>query len=205
MWPTLPRRRSRPSLQRRTDTRRDGRRRNEKSPRRLSQRPAPCGAQFQDCEPFDRRVVRPALSGEQLPAGIFDAEFLLEQRDLLLEAFVLGLESDARVEVMLGPTLRDGERGAGHRHGVDDRRAHAAGPALRKGYRSVLGFRDDRQLPRVESVGVRSCTREDAGKGPRSPVRDDGARLGGDGERRSLDSRCRERNPLRKDHGTTKR
>ena len=52
-------------------------------------------------DPLDRRVVRAPLSGQSLHAYI-DADLLVEQPDLTAHAVVVGLESNARVEMMLG-------------------------------------------------------------------------------------------------------
>jgi hypothetical protein len=97
----------------------------------LSLRPATRRAWLEDREPLDRRVVRAALGGESLHAGILDAEFLVQEGDLSSQAIVVGLEPDPRGEMVVAMSARDAERDVGDRDGVDYRRADTARPALR--------------------------------------------------------------------------
>jgi hypothetical protein len=108
----------------------NGQRRDEKASCGFGLRPTASRAEFQDRESFNRRVVRPALCRHAFHSRVFDAEFLEEQQDLALQVVGIGLESGARIELVLGATATGDERDVCHRNGVHDRGPNVAGPAL---------------------------------------------------------------------------
>ena len=54
-------------------------------------------------QPFDRRIVRPALGRDALHASIFDPHLLSDQSQFLLQTVVLLLEPDAYVPAVGQP------------------------------------------------------------------------------------------------------
>ena len=129
----------------------DGQWRDEEPPSGFCLRPASRGAQFEDRETFDRRVVWPALRRYAFHPRVLDSEFFTQERGLAVPLVELGLEPDSHVEMALGPGSRKGEREIRHRDGIHDGRAEIAWPAAWERDRLRRG-RGQRQLRRLDET-----------------------------------------------------
>ncbi len=105
---------------------------DEEPPGGLRSGPAAGGPKGEDRQPLDRWVVRAPLGGETGHPGILDADLFYKEGDLLEEAVVFGLKTDADVEVVLGLRPGDGKSDSGHGDGMDHGGTDAAGPGIGK-------------------------------------------------------------------------
>ena len=137
--------------------------------RGLSLRPASRRAQLQDREPFDRRVVRPALRRDALHPRVLDSDLFTEKRDLASKAVVLGLESDAGAEVVLRAAPGYAEGDGRHRDGVDDCGPDVAGPALGNPLFTARVGRDHADLEPASPEGACTEIRSSAKREPPEP------------------------------------
>jgi hypothetical protein len=82
-------------------------------------------------------VVRPALGRHALHTRILDSDLFEEERDLAFPVVEIRLHSDAGVEVIRDPRLRDGEDDIRHRDGVDEGGPDVAAPSVRQLHRET--------------------------------------------------------------------
>jgi hypothetical protein len=112
--------------------RRDGQRRDEQPSSGLRQRPGPGNTEFENREPFDRRVVRMALGRDAFHARVLNSDLFIEERDLPPKLVILSVEAGTGIELMFGTVPSSDERDVGHRNRVDNGGADAARPVLGK-------------------------------------------------------------------------
>ena len=125
----------------------DGRRGDEESLRRLRQRPATGGSEFEDRHAFDRRIVWPPLSGNAVHPGVLDPCFFYKEGDLLPEPVVLGFQPDSGVDAVRSHAAGEGSGEVGGQKKSDIRW---------NGTHESLRLRDHRRLRQIlqgEQVG----------------------------------------------------
>jgi hypothetical protein len=84
-------------------------------PCRLGPGPTTGCPQLENRQALGGRVVRPTLGRYPHHPCVLDAHLLLEKSQLLMESFVLGLESDASVPAVGGPAACVGQGEVGQR------------------------------------------------------------------------------------------
>ena len=86
--------------------------------RRLAGRPAASGPEFQNRHALQRFIMRAAMRLDPLHPGVLDAEFLLEQGDLVIPAVDLGLQANLTILTVGRPRQWPSELSISGSHGI---------------------------------------------------------------------------------------
>jgi len=108
---------------------RDSRGLNGERPGGLSERPGSSGLQFEDGNPFDRLIVRPAVRTDPGRPGVFEANLLAKQGDLLSEPINSSGQAGTSVDAVGRPAASGRQRVMSQRYGANYARPNGPRPA----------------------------------------------------------------------------